>query len=103
MLERDGTYTIDGMADLEVVCERLDLEDDVDPEVLAEFATLSGFLCHQAGEIPNTGDVVLVAHKRFEVLEADDRRLLSLKAANITATSADGDATAGVQPRPGGS
>jgi len=97
VLERDGTYTIDGMADLEVVCETLGLDDDVDPEVLSEFATLSGFLCHQAGEIPNTGDVVVVAHKRFKVLEADDRRLLSLKAANITATPTDGDATAGVQ------
>ena len=27
-------------------------------DVLAEFATLSGFLCHQAGQIPDEGDVI---------------------------------------------
>lgn len=30
------------------------------------------------------GDVVLVAHVRFDVLEADERRLLSVKASNMT-------------------
>ena len=43
----DGTFTIDGMADLDLVCAKLDLEEEVDDELLAEFATLSGFLCHQ--------------------------------------------------------
>ena len=80
----DGTYTIDGMADLDLVCQRLDLEDEVDDELLAEFATLSGFLCHQAGEIPDKGDLVLVGDVRFQVLEADERRLITLKASNTT-------------------
>jgi len=88
--EADGTYTIDGMADLQVVMSRLELEDEIDPEVLDDFATLSGFLCHQAGEIPNQGDVLLVAHMRFDVAEADDRRLLVLKASNMTAVDGVG-------------
>ena len=81
----DGSYTIDGMADLDIVCERLGLTDDVDPEILAEFATLSGFLCHVAGEIPAEGDVLLAAGMRFDVVEADERRLLSVKACNMSA------------------
>ena len=86
VLNDDGSYVIDGMADLSLVCTTLNLEKDVDDDVLEDFATLSGFLCHHAGEIPNTGDTLLVAHIRFDVLEADDRRLLSLRAANITAS-----------------
>ena len=80
----DGTYTIDGMADLSIVCERLELEEHIDMELRAEYSTLSGFLCHQAGAIPDVRDSVLVAHIRFDVLEADERRVLSLKASNIT-------------------
>ena len=106
----DGTFTIDGMvrgncflvrfkdcsrhertrwlcfsqADLSIVCERLELEEHVDAETRAEYATLSGFLCHQAGAIPGIRDVILVAHIRFDILEADERRVLSLKASNIT-------------------
>ena len=91
VLKADGTFVIDGMADLEVVCDRLGLtgSDSVDQEVLEEFATLSGFLCHEAGEIPKEGDVVPVAHMRFEVVEADDRRLLSLLASNVTKKEAN--------------
>ena len=46
----DGTFTIDGMADLEVVCARLGLEEDVEEDLLSEFATLSGLLCHKVRE-----------------------------------------------------
>jgi hypothetical protein len=59
----DGSYVIDGMADLDMVTERLNLTDQIDEELLNEFATLSGFLCHQAGEIPSEGFNVLVRRK----------------------------------------
>jgi len=78
----DGSFKIDGMADLEPTLERLQLE--VPEETLAEFSTLSGFLCHVAGEIPDQDDVLLVDGLRFEVLEADERRLLSVRACNMT-------------------
>ena len=103
------------MADLDLAISTLALEEHVDIELLAEFATLSGFLCHQAvrtsclspsvaqaascalqsseplccsrasqGEIPVQGDAVEVGHVRFDVLEADERRLLSVLATNVT-------------------
>ena len=59
----DGSYVIDGMADLDMVTDRLNLADQIGEELLNEFATLSGFLCHQAGEIPSEGFNVLVRRK----------------------------------------
>ena len=80
--QEDGSFVIDGMADLPVVSSRLGLEEHIGEEILDEFVTLSGFLCHRAGEIANEGDSFVVGHMRFDVLEADDRRLLVLKATN---------------------
>ncbi|KAL3920895.1 MAG: hypothetical protein SGPRY_005089 [Prymnesium sp.] len=80
--QEDGSFLIDGMADLQPTCERLQLE--VPEETLAEFSTLSGFLCHVAGEIPKQDDVVLFDGLRFDVLEADERRLLLVRASNMT-------------------
>jgi len=81
MQNEDGTWSLDGMAELEVACERLTLE--LPPDTMNEFSTISGFLCHQAGKIPEKGDILIVAHVRFEVLEADERRILSIVAQNI--------------------
>ena len=102
----DGSYVIDGMADLDMVTERLNLTDQIDEELLNEFATLSGFLCHQAGEIPPEGFNVLVRRKdetavRFTVLGGDERRILSVKATNLTLVrSEDGERTEIPSPFP---
>ncbi|KOO22110.1 hemolysin-related protein [Chrysochromulina tobinii] len=102
----DGSYVIDGMADLDMVTERLNLTDQIDEELLNEFATLSGFLCHQAGEIPSEGFNVLVRRKdetavRFTVLGGDERRILSVKATNLTLVrSEDGERTEIPSPFP---
>ena len=90
--EQDGSYLIDGPAELEAVCKVLGVS--LSEEALSEFATLSGFLCHQAGEIPTDGDVLWVDHVRFTIVEADERRILEVEARNVTAPDA-GDAAAG--------
>jgi putative hemolysin len=85
-LNADGSYTVDAGADLDLVCDRLELQ--LEDEVLGEFATIAGYLCSQAGQIPDTGDVILVSQGerrlRFEVLEADERRLKTVRARNMT-------------------
>ena len=152
----DGSYVIDGMADLDMVTDRLNLADQIGEELLNEFATLSGFLCHQAGEIPSEGFNVLVRRKdetavcfhdclphqadclvrrkdeavvyftvlggdeclhavahhgaplaplspqvRFTVLGGDERRILSVKATNLTlARGEDGERTEMPSPFP---
>ena len=47
-----------------------------DETALKEFATLSGFLCMCAGEIPATGDLIMSRGWCFTVENADDKRVL---------------------------
>ena len=84
--EEDGTFLIEGTADLDVVCEKLGFE--VSEEVLEDFLTISGYLCQQAGEIPEEGDIILVGDLRFDVCDADERRLLSVRASRVNAAAA---------------
>lgn len=85
----DGSYAIGGMADLEETCETLGLS--VPEEELREFGTLSGFLCHQAGEIPEAGDVVLASTYRFTVLECDERKIVRVRAEPVADATDDDD------------
>jgi putative hemolysin len=91
----DGAFTIDGQAELEKVGDALRLnltEDD-----LRDYGTISGFLCARMGGIPEVGDLIVCDRVRFTVLEADDRRVLSVggqllseaEAADLAAVEAD--------------
>lgn len=78
ILQEDGTFLIRGDADLEDVNTILGLSLD-EEETLKEFSTLSGFLCMCAGEIPTLGDFVMSRGWSFEVNNADDKRIISVK------------------------
>ena len=82
-LQEDGAFLMRGDADLDDVDTilALNLEEE---EALKEFATLSGFLCMCAGEIPNTGDFVMSRGWCFEVLNADDKKILMVRAERLT-------------------
>lgn len=54
--EPDGSYSMDGMAPLSVVCEVLGIED----EELEEFDTLNGFLVSLIDKIPADGETFQV-------------------------------------------
>ena len=75
MLQDDGSFLIRGDAALEDVDSILHLSLAED-SALKEFATLSGFLCMCAGEIPATGDLVMSRGWCFEIEHADDKRIL---------------------------
>lgn len=81
-LQEDGTFLMRGDADLDDVDTILALKLEED-EALKEFATLSGFLCMCAGEIPNTGDFVMSRGWCFEVLNADDKKILMVRAERL--------------------
>jgi len=78
MLQEDGNFLVRGDADLEDCDTILQLNLDED-ETLKEFSTLSGFLCMCAGEIPRAGDFVIARGYEFEILNADDKRVLQVK------------------------
>lgn len=66
----------------------LNLADD---SALKEFATLSGFLCMCAGEIPATDDLIMSRGWCFEVQHADDKRVLLAKVERLIGDEEDED------------
>jgi CBS domain containing-hemolysin-like protein len=84
----DGSFVIRGDADLEDVDAILGLELQED-EALKEFATLSGFLCMCAGEIPSMGDFIMTRGWCFEIINADDKRILQARVERLTGAFED--------------
>lgn len=87
----DGSFTLDGMADLEEACEALHMT--VADDELREFGTVSGFLCHQAGEIPEIGDIILASEYRFTIVDGDERKISSVTAERIVEDDEDSSAS----------
>lgn len=77
-LQEDGSFLIRGDADLED-CDAILTLNLAEEEALKEFSTLSGFLCMCAGEIPNIGDYVMNRGWCFEIIHADDKKILQVK------------------------
>mmetsp|Transcript_25394 Transcript_25394/g.59831 ORF Transcript_25394/g.59831 Transcript_25394/m.59831 type:complete len:798 (+) Transcript_25394:88-2481(+) len=77
-LQDDGSFIIRGDADLGDCDTILNLNLD-EEEALKVFATLSGFLCMCAGEIPQVGDFVMSRGWCFEIMNADDKKILTVK------------------------
>lgn len=118
--EADGSFSIDGFADLEEAAKALNMEIEV--EDLQKFGTVSGFLCHKAGRIPPVNSKILIAAPLdpesaaiytddvprgdvttgwcFTVVEADERRIVSVKADALTASPAARLRSAPLQPPP---
>ena len=78
----DGSYRLLASAHLDEVASELKLtfEDD------GEFDTLAGFLISQFGYIPSVGETVDYQGFRFEVLQADERRIIAAKAQPASAS-----------------
>ena len=82
-LQDDGSFLIRGDADLSDVDTILSLHLS-EEDSLKEFATLSGFLCMCAGEIPSIGDFIMSRGWCFEIVNADDKRILQAKVERLT-------------------
>ena len=89
-LQEDGTFLVRGDADLEDCDKILQLNLD-EEEALKEFSTISGFLCMCAGEIPRIGDFVMGRGWTFEILNADDKRILMVKVERLVGGFLEGD------------
>lgn len=100
-IDADGRYSMEGQTDLEKVDETLSLK--LTEDELNDYGTISGFLCARMGGIPDVGDEIVFNKVRFTVAEADDRRILSLRAevlteAEILHITDDGAGSAEVAP-----
>ena len=91
-LLEDGSYLFDATINCTEV-ERI-LGIDLDDQIQGNYETLSGFLFHQFEYIPRPGEETSAAGWTFHVAEADDRRVLKIRAfrqeAASTSTSGEG-------------
>eukprot|EP00168_Porphyra_purpurea_P019777 TRINITY_DN801_c0_g1_i3.p1 TRINITY_DN801_c0_g1~~TRINITY_DN801_c0_g1_i3.p1 ORF type:complete len:726 (-),score=233.16 TRINITY_DN801_c0_g1_i3:421-2517(-) len=78
----DGAYAIDGAADLDKVDAALGMA--LDEEELHDYGTISGLVIARMGEIPPCGAHVLVNTVRLTVIDADDRRIVRLRAQAVS-------------------
>jgi putative hemolysin len=86
--EPDGGLVLRGSVSIEKVQELFGLEWDVTGEESA--TTIAGLLNHIAGHVPAPGERLDYGGLRFEILEANQRKVLRLRARRLpTAVSAD--------------
>jgi putative hemolysin len=77
--EAGGTMVLRGSVPLEKVAELFEVEIDTESEH-SEASTVAGLLNSVAGHVPKTGEVIEYDGLRFEVLEANQRKVLRLRA-----------------------
>ena len=84
--ESSGAMVIRGSAPVDKVAELFNTQ--LDPaEELAGAATIAGLLNGVAGHVPRTGEVIEAAGLRFEVLDANQRKVLRVRARPAASSS----------------
>jgi CBS domain containing-hemolysin-like protein len=83
--EADGSLVLRGSMTIEDVEELLGIHfgENSDETVM----TIAGLLSHVSGKVPAPGDKVDIEGYRFEVLEANQRKVLRLRARHLPATA----------------
>ncbi len=83
--EAPGSLLMRGSVPIEKLEELLSVE--IDPERAGEATTIAGLLNHVAGHVPRPGEVVDTDGLRFEILEANQRKVLRLRARRLPLAS----------------
>ena len=81
MREPDGSLLLRGSVSVEKVQELFGVEWDVSGEESA--TTIAGLLNHIAGHVPTAGEHLEYGGLRFEILEANQRKVLRLRARRL--------------------
>lgn len=84
--ELDGSLVLRGSVSVEKVQELFGVEWDVSGEESA--TTIAGLLNHVAGHVPSAGERVEYGGLRFEILEANQRKVLRVRARRLPAVVA---------------
>ncbi|MCY1062450.1 hemolysin family protein [Nannocystis sp. SCPEA4] len=74
----DGTFVFDALINVSEVEKTLEV--DLDDEIQGNYETLSGFLFHKFEYIPGVGEEVEAEGWTFHVAEADERRVIKIRA-----------------------
>jgi len=71
---QDGSYVVDGSAEIRKVELLFDKEIEAD-----DFTTVAGLIINELGHVPIAGEKLDFKGLEFEVAEADDRRINKVK------------------------
>jgi CBS domain containing-hemolysin-like protein len=85
--EDDGGLLLRGSVPVEKVCEMFGVELNSDPR-FAHATTIAGLLNSVAGHVPKAGEAIDYDGLRFEVVEANQRKVLRLRARRRAETPA---------------
>ena len=73
----DNTFKVLGIAEVEDLFERFELDDFEKDEISS--STVSGWLIEEFGTIPSVGDCLQYENLTFKVLEADAKRITAVE------------------------
>jgi putative hemolysin len=82
----DGSYLIDGSAEIKKVEEIYDQEIEAD-----DFTTVAGLLINRMGRVPAVGEKIEFAGIEFEVVEADAHRVNRVRLHKVDAAASPGE------------
>ena len=87
-IESDGSYTFDGLTELQDVLEIIPLPVEEDT-----FETLNGYVISLLEKVPNDGEYEIIEAKgyRFEILKVENRIIREVKITKNYEDAADGD------------
>jgi len=83
--EGEGTYSVDGRADLDEISEIVGVPLDFD-----EVETVGGLVFSRLGYLPSAGEWVDINGLRFHVLESDEKRVYRVRIEPAPTEGADG-------------
>ncbi len=79
----ENQYSFDAQTNLVDFCKVLELDEYYFEKVQGDSDTLAGLLLEIAGSIPETGTVINCLDFKFEVTDADNRRIKQIKASRL--------------------
>jgi putative hemolysin len=88
ILREAGSWIIDAQLDFEETAQAINLE--LEPEELEanRYQTISGYVLHHFGHIPEEGDVLEQHGFRFEIVDMDRQRIDKLLVSRLAQPSA---------------
>jgi gliding motility-associated protein GldE len=75
----DNTFVFEAKTPMVDLCKILDLNDDIFNDVRGESDSLGGLILELESKIPEQGSVIVFENLRFEVVDADQRKINSVK------------------------
>lgn len=79
----EHTFLVDGSAEFGMVCDMVDLDMPEGADNEYDYETIGGFVTDMLDKIPEKGDQFEFEQIRFEVVDADDRKIQKIRVTKL--------------------